>query len=287
MSEGRGVVRSLLFVPANRPDMVAKAHRAQPDAVVIDLEDAVPVAEKIATRALVGPAAAALRNVCTPSSVILVRVNATATEWFDADVAAAMCAEVDGLVVPKIEHGDEVRLVKAALASIGREGALVIAGIETARGVLQVDDVVAAGPDAVYFGAEDFIADMGGVRTASSLEALYARSRVALSARVAGVPSIDQAVVAFADPDAFRSDATDGRAIGYRGKICIHPSQVPLANEIFGHTAAEVARARSIVEAFEESSRRGAGVTVVDGQMVDEPIVRLARAVLADVAARG
>jgi citrate lyase subunit beta/citryl-CoA lyase len=279
-------VRSLLFVPANRPDMVAKAHRAQPDAVVIDLEDAVPVAEKIATRRLVGPAAAALRDVCPPSSAILLRVNATATEWFAADVADATCAEVDGLVVPKIERGDEVRRVRAALASIGREGALVIAGIETARGVLHIDDVVAAGPDMVYFGAEDFVADMGGVRTAASLEVLYARSRVALSARVAGIPCIDQAVVAFADPEAFRSDAADGRSLGYCGKICIHPSQVLLANEIFGHTPAEVARARRIVEAFAESSRRGAGVTVVDGQMVDEPIVRLARAVLAAVAER-
>jgi citrate lyase subunit beta/citryl-CoA lyase len=150
-----------------------------------------------------------------------------------------------------------------------------------------VDDVLVAGVDAVSFGAEDYIADLGGVRTPSSREVLYARSRVALAARVAGVTSLDQVVVAFGDDATFRADAAEGRAIGYRGKLCIHPSQVPLANEVFGHTDAEVERAHRVLAAYEASSRAGAGVTVVDGQMVDEPMARLARAVLADVAERG
>jgi citrate lyase subunit beta/citryl-CoA lyase len=280
------VVRSLLFAPANRPDLVAKAPRSGPDAIVIDLEDAVPAAEKATTRALVPPATTALRDSCGQSSAILLRVNSTATEWFDADIANALCAEIDGVMVPKIESGEQVLRVRQALSAAHREDALIIGGIETAIGVHNVAELVRAGIDAVYFGAEDFIADMGGVRTSSSQEVLYARSRVALSARVAGIASIDQAVVAFTDAAAFRSDAADGRAIGYRGKICIHPAQVSVANEIFGHTAAEVKRARRIITAFEESSRRRAGVAVVDGKMVDEPIVRLARAVLADVADR-
>jgi citrate lyase subunit beta/citryl-CoA lyase len=279
-------MRSLLFAPANRPDLVAKTARSGPDAIVIDLEDGVPTAEKAATRALVPPAAAALRASCGAASMIVLRVNATTTEWFDADLAEALCPEMDGVVVPKLEGGDQVQQVRRALAAAGREDAVIIAGVETALGVHHVDEVVGAGVEAVYFGAEDYIADMGGIRTSSSQEVLYARSRVALAARVAGVASLDTVVVAFNDEAAFRADAQDGRAIGYRGKLCIHPSQVPVANEIFGHTDAEVDRARRIIAAFEESSGRGAGVTVVDGQMIDEPMVRLARAVLADVAGR-
>lgn len=280
-------MRSLLFAPANRPDLVAKTARSGPDAVAIDLEDGVPVAEKAATRALVAPAAAALRAAHGSSPTILLRVNGPATEWFGADVAEALCPEVDGLVVPKLERGDEVRQVRQALSAAGRGDAMIVAGVESALGVHHVDDVLVAGVDAVYFGAEDYIADLGGVRTPSSREVLYARSRVALAARVAGVTSLDQVVVAFGDDATFRADAAEGRAIGYRGKLCIHPSQVPLANEVFGHTDAEVERARRVLAAYEASSRAGAGVTVVDGQMVDEPMARLARAVLADVAERG
>jgi citrate lyase subunit beta/citryl-CoA lyase len=280
-------MRSLLFAPANQPDLVAKAPRSGPDAIVIDLEDAVPADDKAQTRALVPPAARALRDSCGQSSAILLRVNSPATEWFDGDVANALCSEIDGVVIPKLESAEQVWHVRRTLSAARRGKAFIIGGIETAIGVDNAAEVVRAGIDAVYFGAEDFIADMGGVRTSSSQEVLYARSRVALCARVAGIAPIDQTIAAFTDTAAFRSDATDGRAIGYRGKICIHPAQVPVANEIFGHTAAEVERASRIVAAFEESARRGAGVTVVDGQMIDEPHVRLARAVLADVADRG
>jgi citrate lyase subunit beta/citryl-CoA lyase len=127
----------------------------------------------------------------------------------------------------------------------------------------------------VYFGAEDYIADIGGRRTRAGAEVLYARSRVALAAHLAGLPALDQAVMDLADDEHFLADAAGGRDLGYQGKICIHPRQVALAHQVFTPTPAELSRAREIVAAGQS------GVAVVDGQMVDEVHVRMARAVLA------
>ena len=130
---------------------------------------------------------------------------------------------------------------------------------------------------AVYFGAEDFITDMGGVRTEAGLEVLYARSRVALGARLAGVHAIDQIVPRFDDEERFLDDARAGRAIGYGGKLCIHPSQVPLANQVFSPSVEEIDHARRLVAAHDAAIARGEAAIAFEGQMVDEPMVRRAR----------
>jgi citrate lyase subunit beta/citryl-CoA lyase len=134
--------------------------------------------------------------------------------------------------------------------------------------------LLAAEPQSVYFGSEDFIGDLGGRRTAAGTEVLYARSAVLLAAHLAGVPALDQAVVAVHDEDTFRCDANVGRNLGYGGKICLHPGQVPIAHEVFTPDAAEVAHAHAVLAAA------GAGVGMVDGVMVDAVHVRMARDVL-------
>ena len=126
----------------------------------------------------------------------------------------------------------------------------------------------------VYFGAEDYIASIGGRRTAEGREVLYARSEVVLAGAVAGVGVLDQAVVAARDEEAYRADARVGRDLGYDGKICIHPSQVALAHEAFTPTDDEVAHARAVIEAG------SSGVGVLDGEMVDDVHLRMAQAVL-------
>jgi citrate lyase subunit beta/citryl-CoA lyase len=127
---------------------------------------------------------------------------------------------------------------------------------------------------AAYFGSEDFLADLGGRRTAGGLEVLYARSEVVLAGRLAGVPVIDQAVVAVDDDAAFTADAEQGRALGYVGKICVHPRQVALAHAVFTPSEDDVAAARRVIDAA------AGGVAVVDGQMIDAVHLRLARQVL-------
>ncbi|MCU1630838.1 MAG: citryl-CoA lyase [Pseudonocardia sp.] len=262
--------RSLLFVPATRLDMLAKVARMCPDAVVADLEDAVAPGEKDEARRAVLAALAAERP---GAGTVLVRINGAGTPWHADDLAAAAGAAVDGVVLPKYEHPDQLRAVRSALPA----GARVVVGLESVRGVADSRALLAEGPDAAYFGAEDYIADIGGRRTPGSTEVLYARSEVCLAAHLAGAPALDQAVVAVRDAEHFRFDAGVGRDLGYRGKICLHPTQVAVAHDVFTPSADEVAHARDVLRAAE------AGVGVVDGQMVDAAHIAMARTVLARI----
>ena len=273
-------LRSLLTVPANRADLVAKAPRSAPDAVFLDLEDGVPPDAKVGARADARAAAVALREAA-PTLQVFVRVNALDTTWFDGDMAEALDPEITGVVVPKVESVDDVGAIIDALARADRRDLGILVGVESAVGVARAEAVLQAPVRWCYFGAEDFVADMGGVRTTGNQEVLYARSRVALAARVGGVHAVDQIVADFRDDGRYVHEAEEGRALGYRGKLCIHPAQVPLAHEVFtpSHTAVE--HARRLLAAYEEAARRGEATIAFEGEMVDEPMARRARAVLA------
>jgi citrate lyase subunit beta / citryl-CoA lyase len=284
MTTGPARLRSLLFAPASRPDVLAKLPRSAPDGVVIDLEDAVPPAGKVEARATARAAGPELATT-HPEIAVYVRVNAVPTEWFAGDVTAGVAPEIAGIVVPKLESVEQLTTVVDALAGAGLAHLHLIAGIETALGVEEARRLFAPPVALGYFGAEDFIADMGGVRTPSSTEVLYARSRVALAARVAGVLALDQVVTTLDDDEHFLADAAQGRAIGYRGKLCIHPGQVTLANRAFSSSPDEISRARRLLEAYAAAVARGEAAINFEGQMVDEPLARHARAVLAGAAA--
>ncbi len=264
-------MRSVLFAGATRPDLVAKLGRSGPDAVVVDLEDAVPDEAKAQARAALPDLVASIAD----GPRVFVRVNAPRSEWFAEDLeAAAALAGIAGVVVPKTEAVEDLLWARDALP----DGAELFAGLESARGVAECERILAAvAPAAAYFGAEDYVADLGGRRTATGEEVLYARSRVALAARLAGVSAIDQVVVDFRDDAAFERDAAAGRALGYRGKLCVHPSQVPLAKAAFGASAEELERARALLAAWEEGAARGVAAVEFEGAMVDGPALRMAR----------
>ncbi len=262
-------MRSLLFAGATRPDLVAKLDRTGTDAVVIDLEDAVPATAKDAARAELPELIARVAE--TP---VLIRINDAGSRWFAEDLAAVATLPLAGVVLPKAERGSDL----AAVAERLPEGAAVVAGIESARGVANVETLLDGnGASSCYFGAEDYVADLGGRRTPAGNEVIYARSRVALAARVAAVPALDQVVIDFRNEAAFEADAEAGRALGYRGKLCIHPSQVEIANRVFSASEEELRRARGMLEAWEEGSRRGVAAVEFEGEMVDGPAVRMAR----------
>ena len=263
-------LRSLLFAPGNQGEVLAKLPRSGPDGVVLDLEDAVPADAKGDARAVVAEVAPGL-IADHPGLAVFVRINAVPSEWF-ADDVAALPSGLAGIVVPKLESADQVD----ALPDLP-----VVAGLETAAGVARAQDVLA--PDRVvagYFGAEDFIADMGGVRTPEGTEVLYARSQVALAARLTGTLAIDQVVTDLRDEARFRADAAVGRSLGYRGKLCIHPAQVSWAHEAFSPSADELDRARRLLAAYEEANAAGSAAIAFEGQMVDEPLARQAQALL-------
>ncbi|MGI9603274.1 MAG: HpcH/HpaI aldolase/citrate lyase family protein [Acidimicrobiales bacterium] len=272
-------MRSLLFAPATKPELVAKLAGRGADAVVFDLEDAVPPTAKAEARALARTGAETLLGADGPE--VWIRVNAVPTPWFVDDIAEALPPGLTGVVVPKIETRAQVAEAIDALAGAGRSDIGFMAGIETAAGVVGADHLLAAPVTHAYFGAEDYIGDLGGIRTDHSTEVLYARSRVALAARVGGIHVLDQVVTDLGNHDAFLADAATGRSLGYRGKLCIHPAQVDLTHQAFTPSAEQVARARELLAAYEQAAEHGQAAIDFDGQMVDEPLARQARDIVA------
>lgn len=272
-------LRSLLFAPAARAELLRKLPRSGADGVVIDCEDGTPPVAKAEGR---DNARTVGSELAAQGVTVFVRINGVDSPWFEDDVRHGLAVGLAGVLVPMVESRIQLDHVESALRRAGRDDVRVVAGIETARGVSEAREllmhrVVSGG----YFGAEDFVADMGGVRTESNVEVLYARSEVALAGRLARTPVLDQVVVAYRDLERFRREAVEARAIGYAGKLCIHPDQVAVAHSVFTPGREELEAARALVAAYEEAVARGTGVIVVDGRMIDGPLVEQARRVIA------
>ena len=272
-------LRSLLFAPAVRPDFIERLSSRGADAVVVDCEDATPPGAKAEARANIR---SSVPKIVGPGNQVFVRVNAVVSEWFEADIAEGLVEGLHGIVVPKIESTDQIDHVAQALGKAGRSELGILAGIETAHGVADARTLLAhPSVVAAYFGAEDFIADMGGMRTRAGDEVAFARSAVALAARLGGVAVVDQVVTEFRDDERFTEEALSARAMGYHGKMCIHPRQVELANTAFIPAPDEVDRARRLLAAYDEASAAGIAAIDFEGQMVDEPLAAHARRILA------
>lgn len=269
--------RSLLFVPAlQAATLLQKVPRWRPDVVVVDLEDAVLPERKDEAREVL---VEAVRAFSVAPTLTFVRLNPPDSPWYDLDVDAAVRSGASGVVLPKYEVVEQFQELRQRLAGAGAAAPSIIVGLETVLGVADARSLLAAGPEAAYFGAEDYVSDLGGSRSDDNLEVLHARSQVAVAGRLAVCAVIDQAVVSVRDGGRFRREALEARRLGYRGKICIHPDQVALAHEAFSPSAEEIAAAEAVLDA------RGEGVEVVEGRMVDEVHRRMAQQVL-DLARR-
>lgn len=271
----RAPVRSLLFAPADRVDFIAKFGRAAADAFAIDLEDGLAPAARPAARARLAALVGAAREAAAAYARIWIRVNAASTADFAADCAAVAGSGCDGVVLSKAESAEDIR--RAASMT----GLRVLGGIESVCGVYAVEEIAEVAELGLFFGAEDYVADLGGVRTPGGEEVLFARSRVAMAARRAGVPALDLVTVDIRDEARFDADGQFGRALGYTGKMCVTPGQVARANTIYRPTAETVAAAKRLIAAYAEARSRGVGVIDLDGRMIDEPLARQAEAVLA------
>jgi citrate lyase subunit beta/citryl-CoA lyase len=248
--------RSYLFVPGNRPERFAKAYASGADAVIIDLEDAVPPDERAAARANAAAWVA-------PEHPVLIRVNGADTEWFRDDIAICKIPGIAGVVLPKAERAEDIQ-------SIGKP---VFPIIETARGFWNVSGLAhTAGAQRLVFGSIDFQLDLR--IHGEGEELLYFRSQLVLVSRIAGLPApVDGITTVFESPDAVRADTQRARRLGFGAKLCIHPKQVATVNECFGATPEEEAWARRVVEA---AATAGGAAISLDGEMIDRPV--LARA---------
>jgi citrate lyase subunit beta/citryl-CoA lyase len=279
------MLRSLLFVPGNRADMLEKALALVPDALVPDLEDSVPPDEKAKARDIV---ASFLPRLAQAGVAVIPRANPASTGLLEDDLAALVGPDIFGITVGKIGDATELDHVEAHVERLEAEAGIekgrvrLVPWIETARAVVNAYEICSASPRvvAVAFGAEDFTNDMEVERTEDALEIVYPRQVVGVAARAAGVLALDTPWVSFRDADGLRCDARAARAFGFRGKFAIHPSQIGTINEAFAPTEAELEYARRVVSVFEEAEESGSGATSLDGKMIDIPVVRRARGLL-------
>jgi citrate lyase subunit beta/citryl-CoA lyase len=270
--------RSFLFVPGNRPERFEKAVRAGADAVILDLEDAVPLDGKDAARDAIRAQWPALVALGLP---LLVRLNAESSPFFEADVAAAAALPgLAGVVLPKAESGTALVHLHERLP-----GVALVPLIESAAG-LEAVKVIAAAPGVLRLavGHIDFMADTGITCDEAESELLPLRFAVAMATRLASLaPAIDGVTVQTGDEERLRTDTLRARRLGYGGKLCIHPKQPALVHAAFAPSEQELAWARRVIEA---DAQAGGAAVQLDGRMVDAPVVLQARRTLAR-AARG
>ncbi|GAA5233756.1 CoA ester lyase [Verticiella sediminum] len=282
-------MRSKLFVPGSRPALFPKAYASPADAISIDLEDAVDPARKAEAREHVRQWLDGLaQNVERRSGKLtIVRVNAQDTPYFAADIKAVVREGVDLINLPKPASTDAVVRACAVIAQAEQAQGLqkpvgVLLNIETPDALRNAARLADAGGSRVaglQVGLGDLFGATGIDRAARcALEQVLFQVRMAAS--VAGVDAYDGAYADIGNPEGFRAEAELARSLGFRGKTCIHPSQIALANAVFLPSSEQIAAAQRIVQASERAATQGVGAYVVDGRMVDAPFLAQAKALL-------
>ncbi|TAK29554.1 MAG: CoA ester lyase [Chloroflexota bacterium] len=281
-------LRSHLYAPGNNLKLLGKVHLAGADAVIFDLEDAVPTNEKARARGLVAEAVRARAG--QPGPAVFVRINHPSIGLAEEDIRAVVQPGLSGLRIPKVEDADTVRRVSSWVAQ-AEESAGVPAGstvlvciIESAAGVFRAYEIGAADPRvlALTYGAADLERDLDLRPGLDDLETLYVRSQLVLASRVAGVrPPIDTVFRRLDDVDGLGRSTRRNQALGFFGKSAIHPKQVATINAIYSPSEAEVAHARAVISAAEVAAAQGSGALKLDsGEFVDEAVVQRARDIL-------
>ena len=280
------LLRSLIFVPGNRANMLERALGFNADIIMVDLEDSVPPAEKAAARDLARQWVPTLRQA---GKRVMVRANSLDTGLTRDELTAVISPDLYGVSVGKTESVWDLREINRIIAPLEASAGLqpgqikLIPWIESARAVVNVNELAAALPRsvAIAFGAEDYTNDMGIQRTDDGAEVYHPRATIAIAARAAGVAALDSPYVAFRNPEGLRQDAGVARQLGYTGKFAIHPAQIDPINELFSPLPEDVAYARRVMEAWHEAEAAGRGSLNLDGKMVDVPVVKRAQNLLA------
>lgn len=276
--------RSFLFAPGNHARKVDKVFGCGADHVILDLEDAVAKAEKVATRALVVDALKRPRR-----GGAYIRVNAFGSEFCYGDAVAVVGPGLDGIILPMVESREQIMAFDWLVGSLERErgmpagGVDIIPIIETAKGIANARAIAAAGTRVkrMAFGAGDYTLDVNMEWTLGESELEHARAEMVVASRAGGLEApIDTVWVHIKDLDGLASSAKRARQLGFQGKMCIYPPQVELVNRAFTPTEKEIAFAQRVVAAFEEAERAGSSSIQLDGFFIDYPIVYKAQRTL-------
>ena len=268
-------MRSLLFIPGNKPNMLEKGAGLPADALVLDLEDSVPPEEKANARSIVSEFVPKLAD-----KRLFVRVNGMETQWVRDDIRGIISRQIEGVSIGKMESAGMAQELAGILSEEERRAGVpeghvrIIAWIETAKGVLAAGEIAKATPRifGIAFGAEDFTADMGITRTKGGEEVAVARSLIAIAGRAADVLAFDTPDPDFRDIPGLVAEATRAKALGFKGKFAIHPAQIGPINDLFQPSKAEIEYARRVVAVFDEARAKGSAAIALDGKMVDTPV---------------
>ncbi len=280
-------LRSFLFTPSNHARRVEKVFQVGADAVILDLEDAVAINEKPAARQCVVDA---FRSRPDSRTKYYVRVNGVDTPFCEEDIKATVGPWLDGVVLPKVESRSCLNHLERLLAAAEAEQGMAVgsldlmpiietaAGIEAAKKIATADSRIRR----MAFGGGDYTLDLNYEWNADETVLAYARAKLSHAARLGGLePPIDTVVLQIKDDERFLQSARQGKQFGFGGKLCIHPSQVPLTHQIFTPSEEEVAHARAVVAAFETAEAEGSASIQLDGYFIDYPIVYKSQRILA------
>ena len=280
------LIRSLVFVPGNRANMLERAKEFPADIIMVDLEDSVPPEEKVNARNLAIEWVPELRAV---GHRVMVRGNSLDTGLTRDELTAVVSPDLAGISLGKVESPQDVRDVASILTSLERSVGIepaqvkIIPWIENARALVGAYQIATASDRIVgiAFGGEDYTDDMGLERTDTGEEIYFPRATVAVAARAARVASLDSPYVLFRNSDGLRADAGQARKLGFIGKFAIHPAQIDIINELFSPSDEELAYAQKVVDAWNEAEAQGRGSADLDGRMIDVPVIKRAQNLLA------
>ena len=273
--------RSYLFAPGNHERRVEKALGLGADVVILDLEDVVAISEKKSTRELINKTLEQPRNCA-----VFVRVNAYDTEFCYGDICSIVSENLDGIVLPKLESLEDLRSIDWLLGNLEQERGLpngsidLMPIIETAVGLVNIREIARADTRVkrLAFGGGDYTRDLGMEWTLKEDELLPVRSEMVLASRFGKLePPVDTVFIHIKEHDAFRSSCSNILGLGFQGKMCIHPDQVPVTNETFTPDPEEVKWSQRVIDEFAKAEKAGIASIQVDGYFVDYPIVEKAQ----------
>jgi len=279
------IIRSLLFIPGNRPDMLAKADKYHPDAFVPDMEDSVPQSEKQNARKYINDA---MENILRLGAPVIPRINSLNSGLACEDINIALNHKVFGISVGKVSSPNDINKLSEIIAvaevnhgyKIG--STKLVVWIETAESVINVREIAMSSSRllALAFGAEDYTNDMAIKRRPDNSEIEFARHCVAIAARSANLLSLDTPYFEFKNDEGLKRDVEIARSIGYTGKFAIHPDQIQAINNGFIPSQEEIEQAKHIVSEYQKAVKLGKGAIGLNGVVIDVPVVKRAKAVI-------
>jgi citrate lyase subunit beta/citryl-CoA lyase len=275
--------RSLIFVPGNNSRFLEKAKGLSADIVCFDLEDSVPDSEKKNARKLIKDA---LKTRSQYSSEVYVRTNSPTSGKIPDDLKEIVQKGIDGIVIPKVNNAKELKKIEKTLVSLEKKRKLLpiklMPSIESSEGVTNTHEIALASKrvSALIFGVFDLLNDMGIEYTKQPEGAKYARAKIPLEARSAGVNALDGIWQDLKDKKGLIEDCKIGKSLGYVGKTIIHPDQISITHKAFHPNNLEIEWAKKVCKTYEKSINKRKGATTVDGKMIDEVHYKQAKALL-------